>query len=133
MKRKALALATAAVVLPAPAQADDDCQTERCIERVARKACSRSHPVPCIRRAALHWDVPTSLQLAIARCESRLRWWAWNPSGATGIMQLLPSTHASTPYADKPISSVKWNPLAGAFLLRTQGTAPWNASRGCWS
>lgn len=88
--------------------------------------------MPCIRRAALHWDVPTGLQLAIARCESRLLWWAQNASGASSLMQILPSTWETTPYADKPIMSVKWNPLGGAFLLRTQGTAPWAASRGCW-
>lgn len=90
MRRRVLAAAAVAVALPVPsAQADDDCATSRCVERVARKACSKARPVPCIRRAALHWDVPTGLQLAIARCESRLRWWAWNPSGAAGLMQLM--------------------------------------------
>lgn len=128
-----LAVAAVAVALPVQsAQADDDCSSARCIERVARKQCAKDRPVPCVRRAALHWGVPTALQLAIARCESRLRWWAFNPSGATGLMQILPSTAAGTPYADKPLSSVKWNPMTGAYLLRTQGTAPWNASRGCW-
>lgn len=133
MRRRVLAAAAVAVALPASsAQAGDACATSKCVERVARKACSKARPVPCIRRAALHWDVPTGLQLAIARCESRLKWWAWNPSGASGLMQLMPGTHDATPYGAKPIMSVKWNALAGAYLLRTQGTAPWNASRGCW-
>ena len=126
--------AVVAVALPASPTDAKDCEDSKaCLERVARKQCSKRRPVPCIRRAALHHGVPTRLQLAIARCESRLRWWAWNPSGASSIMQIMPSTFASTPYADKPIMSVKWNPLAGAWLLKTQGTAPWNASRGCWA
>lgn len=40
-KRKALALATAAVVLPAPAQADDGCQSKTCTKRVERKAAKK--------------------------------------------------------------------------------------------
>lgn len=146
-----LAAAAVAVALPVPsAQADDGCTSTRCAERVARKACAKTRPVPCIRRAALHWHVPTGLQLAIARCEAGpalnplaiagsarnrtefSRGWLRAGDVASGLMMIKPSTYRATPYRSKPLLSAKWNALSGAFLLRTQGTAPWAASRGCW-
>ena len=100
--------------------------TQRCVERVARKQCSRSHPIACLRRGALHWRVPTAVLVRKARCESRLRWWAFNPSGATGLLQFLPSTWQTTPYADKPIWSVKWQGLAGGYMHAAGRGGEWS-------
>jgi soluble lytic murein transglycosylase-like protein len=110
------------------------CHTRACPERVAMKQCSQARPVHCIRRAAIRHRVAFHLQLAIARCESRLRPEVTNTSGsgASGLMQFMPSTFAATPYRFRWIFSAKWNALAGAWLLQQQGTGPWTASRGCW-
>jgi hypothetical protein len=78
--------------------------------------CSNARPVPCIRRAALHWRVPTSLLVRKARCESGLRPWARNPSGASGLFQFIPSTFASTPYAGRSLWSAKWSALAAGYM-----------------
>lgn len=74
------------------------------------------------------------MQLAIARCESRLLPWKLNDggSGSSGLMQFMPGTFAASPYGGHSILSAKWNALAGAWTLRHSGTAPWNASRACW-
>lgn len=110
------------------------CHTKACPERVAMKQCSQKRVVPCIRRAAIRHRVAFRLQLAIARCESGLDPTQTNHggSGASGLMQFMPSTFAATPYAFRWIFSAKWNALAGAWLMRRQGTAPWLASRSCW-
>lgn len=128
----ASAIATAMMVsTPAPARADDDCGM-RCQERVAKRQCSRSKPVPCFRRGALMHHVPFRLLLAIGRCESRLHWWARNPSGASGPMQFLPGTWSITPYRHESRMSIKWAPIAAAWLIRHDGAGHWNASRACW-
>jgi soluble lytic murein transglycosylase-like protein len=115
----------------APAQR---CHSTRCDERVAMHQCAQSRPVPCIRRAALHHHVSFRLQLAIARCESRLQPAVLNHggSGSSGLMQFMPATFGTTPYAGRWILSAKWNALAGAWALRHWGTGPWAASRHCW-
>jgi hypothetical protein len=112
--------------------------------------CSQTHVVPCIRRAALHWHVPFSLQLAIARCEAgpalnplaivgnalnrvaySMRWFRDRDLSA-GLMMFKPSTFAGTRYGARWILSAKWNSLAGAQLLARVGSGPWISSRGCW-
>lgn len=120
--------------VPYVADARRGCNSKRCVERVAMKQCAQARPVPCIRRAALHHRVSFHLQLAIARCESGLQPQRLNDggSGSSGLMQFMPSTFASTPYRWRWILSAKWNALAGAWLLRRQGTGPWVASRPCW-
>lgn len=131
-----LSVATAALALPtqAPAHRGKHCHTKACPERVAMKKCSQSRPVPCIRRAAIRHRVSFRLQLSIARCESRLHPEVRNfgGSGASGLMQFMPSTFAATPYRFRWILSAKWNALAGAWMLRRAGTGPWAASRHCW-
>lgn len=127
-----IGLAAALAVAPAAAKAPERCETQKCSERVARKQCARSRPVPCFRRAALLHDVPTRLLLAIGRCESHLQWWAHNPSGAAGPLQFLPGTWRSTPYRRHSPFSMKWAPIAGAWLIQHDGTHHWNPSRGCW-
>ncbi len=98
------------------------------------KQCSQSRPVACIRRAAMRHRVSFRLQLTIARCESGLDPTELNDSGsgASGLMQFMPSTFAETPYRFRWILSAKYNALAGAWLLKRAGTGPWTASRRCW-
>jgi soluble lytic murein transglycosylase-like protein len=116
------------------AHAHSGCHSRECVERVARKQCSQTRPVPCLRRAAIRWRVSFRLQLAIARCESGLIPTRTNDrgSGSSGLMQFMPSTWATTPYRFRWIFSARWNALAGAWLMRRAGTAPWTASSACW-
>lgn len=116
MRRRVIAVATVAVALPTPSAQADGCETTRCVERVARKQCSQERPVPCIRRAAIHWEVSTALLVRKARCESRLNPFALNPSGAAGLFQFLPSTFATTPYARRSLWRAKWSALAAGYM-----------------
>lgn len=83
----------------------------------------------------MHYRISFRLQLAIARCESGLRAWISNRggSGSGGLMQFMPGTWASTPYARYSRFVAKWSALAGARLMRLVGTGPWSASRDCWA
>lgn len=124
-----LAAAAVAVALPAPsAQADDGCSSTRCAERVARKACAQDHVIPCIRRAALHWHVDTHTLARKARCESRLDPFAWNPSGAAGLFQFLPSTFATTPYAGRSLWRAKWSALAAGYMHAVGRGGEWSCA-----
>ena len=79
------------------------------------------------------------LAVAVARCESGLNANAKNSnSSASSVFQFLKSTWAST------TKSMGWiegtdvfdphlNVVAGIWLLKTQGTQPWLASKSCWS
>jgi hypothetical protein len=128
-----LVILTGIIASTADAHPGRHCHTRACPERVAMHQCSQSRPVPCIRRAALRHRVSFHLQLTIARCESGLDPTETNNggSGASGLMQFMPSTFATTPYALRPLFSAKWNALAGAWLLRRAGTGPGLASRHC--
>lgn len=104
------------------------CQTQRCEERVARKQCSQTRVVPCIRRAAIHWRVDFQMLLRKARCESTL-----NPLAANGVHAGLfqfrvaaPSTWASTPYARRSPWRAKWNALAAAWMHRVGRGGEWS-------
>lgn len=129
------ALAAVLVAAAVPAAAHTGCHDRACVERVAMHQCSQQRPVPCIRRAAMHWRVSFWLQLAIARCESGLRATVLNGggSGSSGLMQFMPATFASSPYGHYWILSAKWNALAGAWLMARAGTGPWVASQQCWA
>jgi hypothetical protein len=78
--------------------------------------CAQSRPVPCIRRAALHWRVPTALLVRKARCESRLDPLARNGVNV-GLFQFnYPGTWGSTPYARRSPWSAKWSSLAAGWM-----------------
>lgn len=128
IRRAVAGAAVAVAALPAGAAADAGCDSTRCVERVARKACSQARPVPCIRRAALHWDVPTVLLVRKARCESRLNPFAWNPSGAAGLFQFLPSTFATTPYARRSMWRAKWSALAAGYMHHVGRGSEWSCT-----
>lgn len=112
---------------PAIAEARKGCATRACEERVARKQCSQARPIPCIRRAALHWRVDFHMLLRKARCESTLNPYARNGVHA-GLFQFrvaTPSTWATTPYARRSPWSAKWNSLAAAWMHRVHRGSEW--------
>ena len=145
-----MAALAAPFTFSALADARPGCNTTRCTERVAAKQCSQDRPVPCIRRAAIHWQVPFRLQLAIARCEAGPRLnplavygsagnrvafsmkWLRERDLSSGLMMFKPSTFKTTPYRRRWILSARWNALAGAWALRHWGTGPWVSSQTCW-
>lgn len=101
------------------------CRTRQCAERVARKHCSQTHVLPCLRRAALHWRVDVVTLVRKATCESRLNPYARNPSGSSGLMQFMPSTWSTTPYGGHSIWSAKWNALAGGWMHHVGRGGEW--------
>lgn len=103
-----------------------DCDSDPCQERVARKQCSQTDVVPCLRRAALHWGVPTATLLRKARCESSLNPFAVSPDGAIGLMQFMPGTFASTPYRRHPLTSAKWSALAAGWMHHVGRGREWS-------
>ena len=92
--------------------------------------CSQHQPVACIRRAALHRRVSFTLLKARAWCESRLIPWATN-GVHVGLYQFrvaLPSTWATTPYADEDPMRAKWSALAAAWAESVGRGGEW----ACW-
>lgn len=114
-----------ALAQPAPAFAGRGCNTRSCEERVARKQCSQTRVVPCIRRAALRHRQPFRDLLRVARCESGLDPYAVGFEVHHGLFQFLPSTFASTPYAGRSIMSAKWNALAAAWAWKVGRRGEW--------
>ena len=117
-------LAVAVTHVP-EAQARDTCQTKRCVERVARKQCSQTRVIPCIRRAALHRGQSTSDMVRVARCESTL-----NPYATNGVHRGLfqfnwPGTWNTTPYSMRDPFSAKWNALAAAWMWEKGRRSEW--------
>lgn len=92
-----------------------------------------------VRAAAAEFGVDPDLLVAIAECESGMDPAAVNPtSGALGLGQHLPRligprlAAVGYPLDADPLDPVV-NARVTAWLLAEQGTAPWRASRGCWS
>lgn len=120
--------AVTAVVLASPATAaakKQRCHTRACPERVARKACSQRHVVPCIRRAAIHHRQSFTDMLRVAHCESTLNPFAVGFGVHYGLFQFLPSTFVSTPYRRQSITSAKWNSLAAAWAWKQGRRGEW--------
>ena len=131
MRRATIGLVVVALALGAAATAHAG-SIRNPAERHAAERCDHGRVNACLKRAAIHYRVSYALMRSIAWCESRLQPRAYNPSGASGLMQFMPGTWQATPYRARPVFSAKWNALAGAWLLRRQGTGPWTASRHCW-
>ena len=94
-------------------------------ERAAQRHCDQHHPRSCLHRAALHYRISYGWLLGVAVCESRLSPYAYNPSGASGLMQFMPSTFASTRYGRHSIWSAKWSALAGAWMFARGESRQW--------
>lgn len=97
----------------------------RAVERRWSKWCSQAHVRSCVRRAALHWRVDYGFMLRLAYCESRLDPFARNPSGASGLFQVMPGTWQTTPYRRHWIFSARYSALAAAWMLRAGRRAEW--------
>lgn len=111
----ACSLAWTLFVALSEANASTGCNSRACVERVARKQCSQTRVVPCIRRAALHYRQSFQDMLRVARCESSLD--PYNEyAGHHGLFQYLESTWASTPYGKRDIYSAKWQSLATGWM-----------------
>lgn len=113
----ALAAAILMTVTAPRVETHAGCHSKRCVERVAMRACSQARPVPCIRRAAIHWRVSFPMLLRKARCESGLNPYARNASGSSGLFQFLLGTFysARNPYRRHEIWSAKWSSLSAAY------------------
>ena len=71
--------------------------------------------VAAIAQASRRYGVSQAWMTGIARCESGLNASAYNPSGASGLMQFLPSTYwAYAPRIGERRSY--WNPYASALV-----------------
>jgi soluble lytic murein transglycosylase-like protein len=95
------------------------------------KPCKRLDPryprqAKCnISRAARHYGQSVDFMRYLAHCESRYRWWAYNPSGASGLFQFMRSTYATTPYSRRSLWSPKWNALAAGWMLAQGRRGEW--------
>lgn len=61
----------------------------------------------------------------IPGCESGWDAGAYNPSGASGLYQFVPSTWASTPYGRHSVWYAKWNALGAAWMLTRNRANEW--------
>ena len=93
---------------------------------VERVRCSQNHPRVCVRMAARRWHQSYGELLRVAVCESGLRWWARNPSGASGPFQFMPSTWASTPYGRHSLWSWRWASLGAAWMWHVGRAREWS-------
>lgn len=91
-----------------------------------------------VRDAADRYGVDADLYVRIVECESGMRPDAVNrKSGALGLTQQLPQYWPRRAEA-LGLDPALWfdprvNAEVGAWMLATQGTAPWAESRRCWS
>ena len=132
MRRRIAALAAACGLLTACTP--EEVQTYLGLHRDDQRAVVEA----VVRDAAARWDVDPELMVAIVRCESGMDPGAVNRrSGALGLGQHLP---AYWPARAEYLGLDPWmwfdprvNAEVTAWMLSTQGTAPWYPSKGCWS
>ncbi len=75
--------------------------------------------------AAVRYGQNPDAMLRVAECESNLVATAVNRSGSYGIFQFVPSTWASTPYADNDIFEAWANANAAAWMWSTGRRNEW--------
>jgi transglycosylase-like protein with SLT domain len=96
---------------------------------------SKQEIIDLISIHSASYGLDPALPIAIARCESGLRWDAKNStSQASGVMQYLPSTWSNTVEGRKGTSVFDADASIRMAVthIATKGTSPWNASRHCW-
>ena len=82
--------------------------------------------------------VDPQLALAIAQCESGLTPSAKNRhSSASGVFQFIKGTWKDTTkrlgwHGEVDVFDGHLNVIAGIYVLREDGTRPWESSRSCW-
>jgi hypothetical protein len=121
---------------PAPVNVKVQGKTAAGWHVVAERYLSRSRSLQvAIRRDP---EVSTALNLACvvyghcselwrkARCESHLWRYAHNPSGASGLLQFLPSTWASTPYRRFSVFDPYANALAAGWMHANHRGNEWS-------
>lgn len=89
-----------------------------------------------VRHHAEVAGISADLALAIASCESGLRWDAKNPtSSASGVFQYLSGTWANTAEGRKGTSvfDADANIRMAVGHIAVHGASPWNSSKQCWS
>lgn len=97
------------------------------VNAVVRTRLNRPSAEHALRLAATAYGLPYRGLRNVAYCESRLnpkvvnRTPIWNGEHATGLMQFIPSTWATTPYARFSILDGYANALAGAWLISRTG------------
>ncbi|HEX6489666.1 MAG TPA: transglycosylase family protein [Candidatus Dormibacteraeota bacterium] len=64
----------------------------------------------------------------VARCESGDNPSARNPSGASGLFQIMPGTWAGTPYASQSPFDAVANARAAAWIYARRGGSAWSCS-----
>ena len=94
--------------------------------------------VAIVTAAADEFDVDVDLMLRIGRCESHLNPDAKNPrSSAAGLFQHLaqywPGRAEAVGMAGASVYDPTANARVTAWMLSTQGTAPWVSSKSCWN
>lgn len=100
---------------------------------------SREQIEDYIDQYAAQYQVSASLMRAIIKCESGYNQLAKNArSSAAGFAQFLDGTWRSAMKAlgyDTAITQYDGakNIQALAYVMSTQGTRPWNASKACWA
>lgn len=97
-----------------------------------------AHHAPSVTEAitiaSLVSGVPRAHLTRVVHCESGGRPWAVNTtSGASGLVQYLPSTWAATTFGRAGLNrfSPYANVIQGALAMR-HSMRPWAASRHCW-
>lgn len=118
-------------------EASSPVTTRAHIARVARRlrAYTEEEVQRLIEHHATTMGVEPDLPLAIARCESGLKWNAASRSStARGVFQYLAGTWKNTTAGRSGVSALDAdaNVRMAVAHIALKGTAPWNASRRCW-
>ena len=97
---------------------------------------SKEEVIQLIKDYSAQYGISADLPLRIARCESGYNQFSQNRnSTASGIFQYLSSTWNNTSAGRKGVSvfDADANVLMAVSSIATHGTAPWLASKNCWS
>ena len=86
---------------------------------------SENEIIQIIYTAADRYGQPREDMLRVARCESNLIPTAVNPAGSYGLFQFVPSTWASTPYANEDILDTYANANAAGWMWSVGRRSHW--------